>query len=215
MKRIFIAAVAIMALATTAFAQPMMPGHGGAGGRIPLLSGEYTAAETKALASEIGTRTIGEMTVNELSGYGARIELAMQKDAYVRSTAVMSMFLPGAGQIRNGDTASGIGFIALHTATIAGSLAGLYFLLPADLRFDNLDYFASSKQTIHDAWMSHSIEDYLPAMGMVVAGMIVDGGIRHWSAVSAARGARAAIESGKARITPVVGPGYLGMGMHY
>lgn len=215
MKRIFIASIAIMALATMAFSQPMMAGHGRTAGRLPSLSGAYTAAETTALASELGTRTIGEMTVNELVGYGARIQLAMQKDEYVRSTAMMSMFIPGAGQLRNGDTAEGAGFIAVHAATIAGTLAGIYYLLPADLRFDSLDYISSSKQTIHDAWMGHSFVDYLPAMGAAVAGMLVDGGIRYWSATRAAYGAKAAIDSGKATLRPMVGPGYFGMGMHY
>ncbi len=216
MKRTIIAAFAILAISATAFAQPMMMGHGRAAGeRVLTLSGGYAGAELAVLESELGPRPIGELSGSELAGYRARIEAAIRKDAYVMRSARMSMFFPGAGQIRNGDTAEGIGFIAMHTATIAGTLAGLYFLLPSDLRFENLDYLSSSKQAIHDAWMAHSLEDYLPAMGMAMAGMLVDGGVRHWSSISAANGARAAIESGKARLGPVAGPGYLGMGMHY
>ncbi|PKL09821.1 MAG: hypothetical protein CVV51_01765 [Spirochaetae bacterium HGW-Spirochaetae-7] len=216
MKRIFIAAYAILAISATAFAQPMMVGRGRASAVRPLaLSGEYAEAEITALESELGARPIGELTVSEFTGYRARIEAAVRKDAYVRSTARMSMLFPGAGQLRNGDTAEGIGFIAMHAATMAGTLAGAYFLLPSDLRFENLDYLSSSKQDIHDALMSHSLQDYLPAMGVMVAGMIVDMGVRHWSSIAATSGAKAAIESGKARLNPYFGPGYLGMGMHY
>ena len=216
MKRILLVACTFMAVSATAFAQPMMIGHGlAAGERISALSGEYIKAEFDALQSELGVRPFGELSLNELDSYRERVETAIRKDAYVRSTARMSMHFPGAGQIRNGDTTEGIGFIALHAATIAGTLAGWYFLLPSDLRFDELDYLSSSKQTIHDAWMAHSLKDYLPGIGVMAAGMIVDGGVRHWSSVSAMNGARAAIESGKARLNPVVGPGYFGMRMHY
>lgn len=216
MKRTMILAFAVLAISATAYAQPMMRGIGwGMGEHDLILSGEYTRAELNALESELGARPFGELSLNELVPYWARVEAAIRKDVYIRSTAAMSMHFPGAGQIRNGDTAEGIGFIAMHAGTIAGTLAGWYYLLPADLRFDKLDYFSSSKETIRDAWMAHSLQDFLPSMGVMFAGMLVDGGIRYWSSISAMNGAKAAVESGTARLGPLVGPGFFGMGMHY
>ncbi len=203
MKRTLLAGLAMLAISASMYGQTMMKG------------GEYTHMELKAIESDLGDRPFGELTLNELTPYWARIQGAAQKDMYINKAAAMSMHFPGSAQIRNGDTVQGIGFIALHVGTVAGTLAAWYFLLPADLRFDTLDYLANSKASVRAAWESHSIQEYLPAMGVAAAGMLLDGGIRIWSAVAAKNGAKAAVESGTARLSPMVGPGYMGMGLRF
>ncbi len=95
------------------------------------------------------------------------------------------------------------------------TLAGFYFLLPADLRFDRLDYFKTSFKDINDTWEAHSLNDYLPSIGMMLAGTLVDLGVRFWASGDAYAGARAAVDSGRAELKPVVGPGFLGVGVSY
>jgi hypothetical protein len=215
MKR-FLIAVTALAIGSFAFAQgmPMMEGRGFMGPGF-MHRGSYLSAEAQAIAAELGGKAIGEFSLNELGPYEMRLRLAAQKDAYVERSAMASMRLPGSGQFKNGDTAGGSLFLAAHIATVAGSLVGEYFLLPANLRFDKLDYLNSSLSDIKTAWGGHSLVDYLPSMGIALAGMIVDGGLKVWSASSAYAEAKASVDSDKAKLRPLMGPGFIGMGMRY
>jgi len=222
MKRVILA-TAMAAIAAGAFAFPgasLGPAamHGRASsdlGKGLVLSGEYVKAEMEAAKAELGDRPFGELTINELTPYWTRLETALRKDAYVRNVAARSLRLPGAGQFKNGDALGGAGFLAMHLGTIAGTAIGGYLLLPADLRFDKLDYFSISKEGLRTAFRSHSFEDYLPAMGVMGAGMLLDSAIRLWSAGSAWKGAKAAVDSGTANLEVRVGPGFAGMGMRF
>ncbi len=201
--------LALLSLSSLAFALPMQKGYPG------LSLSPYSSAEMAAAAEALGSRPFGELTIAELTPYLARIELAARKDAWLKMGSAMSMHVPGAGQLRNGDTLAGLGYLTLHLATVAGTLVGYYFLLPSDLQFDKLDYFATPKTTVRDAWKAHSMVELMPAMGVMAAGMLVDGGLRLLSAKGAYSGAKAAIDSGKVTFAPVVGPGYFGMDMMF
>jgi hypothetical protein len=155
------------------------------------------------------------LTLNELAPIQARLALASRKDNWVARASMMSMRLPGMGQFRTGDTLGGLGFLALHGGVVASALVGAYWLLPADLRFDRVDYFNATRATIETNLKNHSFMDFLPAMAIMGAGMLVDGGLRVWSAHSAATEARTALDAGKVKLEPLVGPGFLGMGMRF
>ncbi|MDP3178118.1 MAG: hypothetical protein Q8M76_09460 [Spirochaetaceae bacterium] len=181
-------------------------------GRLALpAQGEYAQAEFAAIGEELGTSALGEIRVDQIVSISARMETAISKDAYLRSTTGMSMMMPGFGQLRNGDTLAGAGFLTLHLGTVAGGMAAFYFLMPADLRFDRLDYFSSAHGDIKDAWMAHSIEEYAPAIGAMAAGALLDAGLRLWSAGEAYGSAKEAIDEGRAKLAPIVGPGFLGV----
>lgn len=177
--------------------------------------GPYAKAELGAIRTELGDREFGELTLARLEPYWTRMNSALSKDQYLERVSKMSMILPGTGQFENGDTSKGVGFLSLHVAVVTGTLAGFYLLLPADLRFDRLNYFKTSFKDINDAWEAHSLNDYLPSIGMMLAGTLVDLGVRFWASGDAYAGARAAVDSGRAELKPVVGPGFLGVGMSY
>ncbi len=197
-------------------AQPAWQRHMGEGPRSEFsLSGPYAEAELGAIRTELGDQEFGELTLARLEPYWTRMNLALSKDQYLQRVSKMSMILPGAGQFENGDTSKGVGFLSFHIAVVTGTLAGFYFLLPADLRFDRLDYFNTSFKDINDAWEAHSLNDYLPSIGLMLAGSLIDLGVRFWASGDAYSGARAAVDSGRAELKPVAGPGFLGFTMAY
>jgi hypothetical protein len=204
---------AALAVAQRAPMEPQGPFGRGWAGWAP--RGDYLAAETTAVKAEMAQKSLGELKGEEIFAIQERLALAVRKDAYVRSSARASLFMPGAGQFRNEDPGAGAGFLAAHLAVSWGSLVGAYFLLPSDLRFNHLNYFSASLGDIRSTWISHSISEYLPFVGVLFAGAIVDGGIRHWSSRSATADAKAMVDSGKARLEPLVGPGFMGMGFRY
>jgi TM2 domain-containing membrane protein YozV len=175
----------------------------------------YTRSELAAVNKELGDKPFGELTLNQLYPAWNRIGTAYQKDEYLRSTTWMSLVFPGAGQFRNGDTPAGLAFTALHLGLLAGTLVGVYAFLPGDLKFDRMDYLNNSISSIGTTWRNHSIMDYLPSFGTLLAGMVIDGGVRIWSGRSAYLGARTVIDSGKAKLEPLLGPGFMGMGLAY
>jgi hypothetical protein len=205
------------ALFTTVFAEPgwWHENEGPLYGNELTLSGPYAKAEISNIRTELGSKPLGEMTINQLSPYWDRMDTALSKDIYLKQTSMLSFALPGAGQLRNGDTAEGLGFMALNLTVMAGTLTGAYFLLPADLRFDRLNYFNTSFQKIGDTWNSHSFNDYLPSMGTMAIGCLIDMIIRAWSSEAAYHESIAAIDSGRANIEPLAGPGYLGIRMRF
>ncbi len=179
------------------------------------LSGPYAKEELSAIEAELGDQEFGNLSVARLSPYWTRLGAALSKDRYLEETSRMSLLLPGAGQFKNGDTSAGIGFLSLHLAVVTGTLTSFYFLLPSDLRFDRLDYLDTSFRDIHDAWQAHSFRDYLPSMGVLLAGSLIDMGVRYWASRNAYSGAQDAVEAGRAELKPVLGPGYLGFGMSF
>jgi hypothetical protein len=176
-------------------------------GRDP---GPYLRAEIGRIETDFAGQKIGDVEVATLLSVRDRLSVASQKDAYVREIGMHSMFLPGLGQIQVGDTAGGIGFMAADLVVIAGTLVVAYYSLPSDLRFDRIDYFGSSFSTINDAWQSHSFTEYLPAFGVVMAGMVLDQTLRHWSAAISRREAAKAIDEGSVTFSPRIGIGFMG-----
>jgi hypothetical protein len=218
MKR-YLAILVVLGASGLAFAQPLPHDSGFGWGPMHragwLFDAPYAKAEAAAIKSELGSKPLGELSLDQLTPYWNRMEVAAEKDRYLASTTFMSLGMPGAGQFRSGDALAGAGFLSLHLGVIAGTLTGFYFLLPADLRFDRMDYLHNSMASIGDTWRSHSIADFLPSMGIAVAGAIVDAGVRVWSARSAYEDAKSAIDTGKVHFEPIAVPGFLGMGMRF
>jgi hypothetical protein len=201
------------------FAAPYGPWYGPPperfGAMRPVEAGPYYTAEVLKIQSDLGQQKLGDLDVAALASLRERLSIALQKDEYVRSVSLHSMTLPGLGQFETGDTASGLGFMALNLATIAGTLVGVYYSLPDDLRFDRLDYLRDSFSTISNTWNGHSIVDYLPAFGVFLGGAIVDGIIRWWSSQAAGQEATRLVDSGSVKFTPRIGPGFMGFDVAY
>jgi hypothetical protein len=196
-------------------AMPMMGGPLGEKSAHFKLLGAYQEAELAALKSELGNRTLGELTGAELLAWSDRMSIAERKDAWVASSARASFMFPGMGQLKNKDGVNGSLFAAAHIVTLGGSLAAAYWLLPADLKFDQLNYYSSSYTVIKNRWEGKSFEDYLPAMGAIAGGMVVDMVWRVWSGHSALLTAKSRIDDGIMTFEPTGLPGGLGFMLRY
>jgi hypothetical protein len=137
---------------------------------------------------------------------------------------VASMMFPGIGQLKGGDTASGVLFLAGDTLVAAATLVGVYFLLPSELRFGQLNYLTTPVVDIEAAWKSAgesaSLLDSLPIMGVVCGGMLLHHVLGIISGNQAAKLARENIESGKVTFEPKAsfltkGGAHWGIGMGF
>jgi len=202
MKKIFAALLVFAALASAVSAQETVTPSS--------LDQEIAAALQDVASTQVGTLTIGDMVK-----IAERVSIAEQKIHYVRKVRMASMMLPGAGQFMTGDAVGGALFLAGDIVVVTGTLVGAYYLLPADLQFNSLNYFTSPFSTIRSTWESHSFVDLLPSMGLMAGGFILKVIIGHVSAAGAARGALRNIADGKVTFTPnlgFMGHGF-GMGM--
>lgn len=214
MKRCLVVFLSVV-LPVALYAAPGNPYSREAPGMERTEAGEFYKAELAQIQSEMGTEKLGDFSVQDFGALRDRLSIAAQKDEYVRTRALHSAFLPGLGHFEMGDAGTGLAFLGADLATLAGTITLAYFLLPADLRFDRIDYFRNSFSTINNAWENHSLVDYLPSLGALLGGAIIDGIIRHWASSSAKGLAREAVIQGKVDIKPRVGIGFMGVQMEY
>jgi hypothetical protein len=162
----------------------------------------YVQNEIAAIEKEIGGTTIGALTIADLDKIAGRISIAKQKEDFVQRSAVASMIMPGIGQFMNKDPLAGSLFIGADVILLAGTLVGGYFLLPANVQFDKLDYFNDSFTIIKDTWHSNNLVSYLPSIVVFAGGMILSMIVRHFSAENAANLAAKNIADGKITFEP-------------
>ena len=118
---------------------------------------ESLAAEIDAILEDNADTSISDLTFGQLQELLGRLSVPMQEAAYIQRSSAASMMMPGKGQFMNGDALSGSLFLAADLAVVAGTLVGTYFLLPAELQFDQLDYLNTSHTDIMAAWRSASV----------------------------------------------------------
>ncbi len=173
----------------------------------------YLPAEIQAIKKDLGDRSFGELKVSELIPVAERLNLAIQKDQYVQETSWASLWWPGAGQFRTGNWTSGVVQTGLHVGITVGSLVWANAVLPADLRLGTMDYLGTSMTNIHNAWGAHSLSDYLPTLGVLALGGVVDFALRGWSAHEAVGLAKEHIDQGKVTFEPRFDLERFGFGM--
>ena len=167
-----------------------------------------------ALASDRGESELGSMTVAGVEKAVARLSVAMQQEAWIRGSGMSSRALPGLGQFLNRDPLGGSLYLAGSAAVAAGTLVGAYFLLPPNL---NVNWFTESIGSLETRFQSNSIVAYLPSIGVMAAGAVVDAVLRCISASGAARLAERRVLDGTASFEPVLitsGKG-VGFGMRF
>jgi TM2 domain-containing membrane protein YozV len=168
--------------------------------------------ELELIAAELGDRKLGDLTGPDLVAIGQKIALVRRERALIHGAAMLSFIVPGAGQFAVGNPGGGAAFLLGQIALTAGTVAGALYLLPADLRPGTFDYFNSSRTAIKNAFDAHSRTDLIPAMAVMMAGMVLDVPLHIFAARGAARDARDALESGKIKLEGRFGPGFVGMG---
>jgi hypothetical protein len=188
----------MLAAAAAAFARPPM-GPGPDPYRFPI-ERTYLRAELDSVFSTEGE--LGALSYGELRELAGRLSVATQKDRFVARSKAMSFMMPGSGQFLNKEYGTGAAFLAADLAVVAGTLIGAYYLLPADLRFQQLDYFNTPFNTIRDKWQGHTFMDYLPSLGMLAGGGVLKAILGQLSSRHAGKLARRNIEAGTITFEP-------------
>jgi hypothetical protein len=163
-----------------------------------------------ALAVDRGASQLGSMTVADVEKAVARLSVAMQQEAWIHGSAMASLALPGLGQFLNRDPLGGSLYLAGSAAVAAGTLIGAYFLLPANVQGN---WFTTPIGTLETAFKSNGMVAYLPSLGVMAAGAVVDAVLRCISATGAARLAERKVLDGTVSFEPVLITSGKGMGL--
>lgn len=187
----------------------------------PVFEGPYRA-EARAIMREYSDRVPAELTFGEVEELAGKLSIPAQKAAFVGSSSLASLLMPGAGQFMNEDAVSGSLFVLGDLAIKAGTSVGIYFLLPEEVRFDQLDYWNAPKSQIKSTWETAvnamSLSDALPIVGVAAGGMLLETVLAGVSAKHAGRLARRRIAAGEVEFEPrpqiiMMAPGRVGLGM--
>jgi hypothetical protein len=172
------------------------------------------AEAVAALAQERGESELGSSTIDDVETAVARLSIALQQEAWIHGSAMASMAMPGLGQYMNHDALGGTLYLAGGLAVKAGAMIGAWFLLPANLQ---VNWFTTPVGTLETAYRANSAVDYLPAVGVLAAGALLDTLLGHVSARGAVRLAEKNVLDGTKSFEPVLltsGRG-LGFGMKF
>ncbi|MCX7029917.1 MAG: hypothetical protein NTU62_07315 [Spirochaetes bacterium] len=168
------------------------------------------AEDVAALAADRGTSQLGSMTVADVEKALARLSVAMQQEAWIHGSAMSSLALPGLGQFLNRDPLGGSLYLVGSAAVAAGTLVGAYFLLPPNLRVMN--WFTEPIASLENDFEANSVGEYLPSLGIMAVGAVVDAVLRCVSAAGAARLAERRVLDGTVSFEPMLITSGKGMG---
>jgi len=167
------------------------------------------AEAVAALAADRGASQLGAMTVSDIEKAVARLSVAVQQEAWIRGSSMASFALPGLGQFLNRDPLGGTLYLTGSVAVTAGTLVSAWFLLPDDVQ---AGWFTTPIGTLESAFKSHSVAEYLPSLGVMAAGVVVDAVLRCLSASGAAHLAERRVLDGTIGFEPVLITSARGMG---
>lgn len=199
MKRLIVALV-LVSLAGFTFAAPR--GAHDPYAREGLQVPPYVEQELEELLAENAATEVGALSGADLKAALERLSIAAQQEAFVARSKAMSFVLPGLGQMVNEDYTRGSLFLLADLAALTGTVLGGYFLLPDNLRFDQLNYFKTNFGDIRTAWEGHSFVDYLPSMAVLAGGGVVMAILGKVASEHAGRLAERSIADGKITFQP-------------
>ncbi|MFW5745138.1 MAG: hypothetical protein ACOC2D_17835 [Spirochaetota bacterium] len=177
--------------------------------------------EARAIMDEREDRVPAQLTFGEMEELAGELSIPAQKAAYVRKSRLSSMVMPGTGQFLNDDPVAGALFVTGDLAITTGTLVGVYFLLPEEVRLDRLDYLDSSNAQVKDTWETAlgdmTLGRSLSIAGVLTGGMLLDSALGYFSSRHAGKLARMRIEAGdvefEARPEILFGAGMFRFGM--
>lgn len=165
--------------------------------------------EALDIFSEYWDRTPSGLTFEEIDMMTSALSIPAQKNAFVKRSATASFFVPGLGQFMNDEPLLGTAFLLGDLAITAGATVGYFLLLPAELKFDQLDYFNTPFTDIKSAWgaafADASFADVLPYLGIATGAMILDGVLSGFASANARELAIERIENGDVTFVPRAG----------
>ena len=150
------------------------------------------ALELAELLELAGAVRLDEVTVADIVDVADLISVAARQEAYVRRAAGLSVLVPGLGHYAIGSRTRAFGYFAADLFLHGTAAVVAYLLLPAPLKFSNLNYLQTPISDIENRWKSLTPADYLPAVAVGVSASILSAIVRQ----TASRDARAvAIEA--------------------
>ena len=171
--------------------------------------------ELEAIWDQVGDRKIGDLTFNEVEDLFGQLSVVQQKSAYIKKSAYKSFMIPGLGQFMNGEPLSGALYLTADLAIAAGTLVGVHFLLPNEVRAGVVDYLNATHDEIKTLWQSQTFMDLWPAAAVITGGSLLQGVLRIFASKNAAMLARHNIADGKVTFEPHINMMGLGMHMRY
>jgi len=158
----------------------------------------------------VENKTSAELTLAERAKLADAFSVVIQERMYTGRAAVASFLVPGLGQFMIGKPLEGSLRLATQLALIGGSMAGAYYLLPAD--FESI---RGDRSEMRDYMASADAVKLLPSWGVMAGGMTLALVNAVFSSRSAADGARANIETGRVSFEPSLLHSAGGMGMGF
>ncbi|MBU0936796.1 MAG: hypothetical protein KKC64_14355 [Spirochaetes bacterium] len=146
-------------------------------------------------------KTLDQLTLKERLDISAALSLAMQEKAYVLHAQMASFVLPGAGQLITGQFGTAALFGGLQLLVSGASAAGLWYLLPADLKDFSLTH-EEHKALLRTYMTEDRIMELLPAIGVSGGGAVLSLVNSVISAKQARSSAERNITEGKVQFEP-------------
>jgi TM2 domain-containing membrane protein YozV len=172
------------------------------------------AEDIYSISPGLEGKTLADVEVDDILMLAEGLSIDIQEDMYVKKAALSSLFIPGTGQFMTGDTGLGVAQLSLHFLIVGGTAFGAYMLLPEDLQ-NSLDNYGETKAYFETLTYS----ELLPATGVMLGGMLLNGILAGWSSHGAAESARRNIEDGSVTFAPdlrlVGGLPFIGMSMRH
>jgi len=207
MKKYIAMLIVLVVSGMVAIAQPGMNHHNSAGESL-------FQKQLQALLEAQKGKGIGSFTVEELQKIAEQLSIAYRQEQHINKSRAISFMHPGMGQYMNRDALGGTLFLIGDLAVVAGTLVGAYFLLPADLQFEQLNYLTEPFSSIKERWLARNLEEALPVLGVLAGGALVKFGLGALSSSHAGGLAKKNVSEGKIKFEPhLFWDGHSGMGM--
>lgn len=208
MQRIMIAALlAALAVAAAGAEEPRERAQDA----VRVERADLALRELSSLLESREGSALGEVRIRDVRDLLAEASVRMQELQFLGEVRQSSLMMPGVGHLKAGDNGRGAAYLAANVVLTAGTLVGAYFLLPAEVRFDEVSYFTDSYQEIETAWKGQSLVDMLPSIGALAGGFAVRGLLGYFAAESAGHVAAARIRAGEIRFEPYAAAERLGL----
>jgi hypothetical protein len=177
-------------------------GPGKQKGELQVAGADLVLKELSEILEERDDVSVGELRISDVREVLAASSVRMQEIAHVQKTRAQSWAWPGAGHFANDDNGRGAFYTAANVVVMTGTVLGVYFLLPDEVQFDNLNYLDDSFGEIEEAWKGQSLSDYAPSIGVFIGGVATRVLLGYFAAESAAALAQERIDSGRVTFEP-------------
>ena len=156
------------------------------------------------ILEKAGDTPLSDLVVGDLLRVADLASVAHQQQMHIRRSTGLSLFVPGLGQFVNGQTGTALGFFAADFAIHGAGAALGYLLLPASVKFANLNYLQTPIIDIEDRWKNLTVAEFLPSAAVAISASILSAIVRHAASRNAHDLAIQAVEDGTVVFEPLL-----------